>query len=102
MPSKKPSEYWKSAIGLLGALATGVAGVGVVLQTDPNLAAVTDGAAVGWGAGVVAAGAAITGVVAALKRNVMNVEQIDTALEAGDVTIGDLKALLDKYRGTPA
>lgn len=94
----KISEGWKGIIALLGALVTGLLGVATVLQTDPNVTAATDGASIGWGATVVAVAGLITGVIAVLKRNSLQVDQIRAGLEAGDVSLSDLRRVFDEFK----
>lgn len=96
----KITDGWKAIIALLGSLVTGLLGIAAVLQTDPNAVAVTDGASIGWGAGVVVAAGAVTGVIGFLKRNSLQVEQVRKGLEAGDITLSDLRNIFDEHKRT--
>lgn len=78
------NKYVKALIAVLGAVATTLLTIGA----DPN---VTGAVPAGWAGGVLAAGAAVTGLVTFLKRNQMTVDQVDKALEAGDLTLNDLR-----------
>lgn len=84
------SKYWKSAIAAVGVLATGVAALSA--STDFN--AVIPNAGSGWLVGV---GTVVVGALAFLKRNQATIEQVDTAIEKGDVTLSDLKNVLNKW-----
>lgn len=90
---KLVAPWWKAAIAFLGPIGTALG----VVAVDPDVVNVVPAGVLG---GVVAAGAAITGAVAYLKRNQQTVDQIDLAIEKGDVSLSDLKDLYDKWDRT--
>lgn len=87
----KFTGYWKAIIALVGAGATAVTAVSV----DADVIAVLPPQ---WTGAVVAGGAALTGLVAALKRNTKTFEEVDASLAA--LPLEDLRALIAKYGPT--
>ena len=77
-------RYWKAIIAFLVPLIALLASVG----NSPEI----QEAAPGITAWLVAVGLpALTGLLALMKRNQQNIGDIDRALEAGDITLGELK-----------
>ncbi|AZS06593.1 holin [Mycobacterium phage JacoRen57] len=85
-------KYWKAIIALVGAVAAGL----VTVQTDPDVVAVLPGDATGW-LGAVAI-PAVVGVLAYLKRNQLTADQVDKAIEQGDISYKELRELLNKFQ----
>lgn len=88
MKLKKATGYWKAIIAVVGAAATAVTAVSVDADVITALPPQ-------WTGAVVAGGAALTGLVAALKRNTTTFEQVDESLAA--LPLDELRALLAKY-----
>ena len=88
---KSVGVYWKAII------AFGVPFVGLlsVVASDPTIRE----AAPGPTAWLVAVGIPVlTGVIAFFKRNQQTADQIDAALEKGEITLADLQKLLEKWQ----
>lgn len=86
------SRYWKAIIGVVSAIAAAL----ISVQSDPNVVDVLPASVTGW-LGVVAV-PAIGGLLAYLKRQLVTVDQIDTAVKSGDISVADLKDLIARWQ----
>lgn len=84
-------KYSKAIIAVVGTIATAL----LTLSTSPELIAVLPESGGQWLA--TAAGVVGTGVLGWLIRNQLTVDQIDKAIDAGDISLSDLRALLKRF-----
>lgn len=83
-------KYYKAILATLGILATGLASA----AADNDINAVLPA-----GSGLVTAALTVVGgAVVFLTRNKQTIDQIDKAIEAGEISIADLQTLQNKWK----
>lgn len=88
---KKFGEYWKAVAAFLVPLG----GLLTIVAASPEIQRVAPGPTA-WLAAV--AIPLITGLAALFVRNQQNADQVDTALEKGDLSVQDLEDLIEKWK----
>lgn len=83
-------RYSKALIAFVGTIATAL----LTLGTNPEIVGAIPEGATNWL--VTVAGVLGTTVLGYLVRNQLTIDQIDKALEAGDLSLEDLKAVLGR------